>query len=455
LPPALLEWFSSPTFKDPRMEQSVEQRTIKLATRFPERIPSTIQGRDILGIYYLPLATPDETFGVILLFIDQAYKPEPGEIKFFKRATRAIAQGLAQRSSQDKWVHAYQELQLNHIHQFNQINRLCQELALPLNAVSGVSEQIAKQNIQAIRDPSQLLVNSANHLRTLVKKLNEYVAHGSKNIELNSRVFSFSESITSYLREVRTLVEARGLTFSIHVDRNIPSQLIGDLDKIKQVISILTDNAIKFTLKGEIAIAIDVENQRAERMDIQFKVRDTGMGIPAKDLPELFVHGGQSHLEQYADMPSIRHGLRLAHRYVQLMDGHIDVTSRPGIGSEFSFIVPLKLPADASSGNSIETTLTMEAITVLPQNIISETERVKRDNHELIASLFNGLHRKLCDYDITSDQAIDGIIPVLKNTVYRKDLKNIKNAISKYDFDTACSQVKDLARALEIKIEPE
>ncbi len=452
LPPALDEFFSAASFMDPRIPQAVEQRSIKLSTR-PE-LPrlATIQGRDIKGIFYLPLNANDETFGVILLFIDEAYKPDKNEISFFKRATRAIARGLAQRTSQEKWVHAYQELQLNHIHQFSQITRLCQDLGLPLSAVSGVAEQIAKQNLPAIRDPAQLLKSSSNHLKTLVNKLNDYVAHGSKHIDVNTSVFSFNESITSYLREVRSLVESRGLTFSIHVDKNIPAQLIGDFDKIKQVISILTDNAIKFTLAGEIAIAIDVVRQQNNRMDLEFSVRDTGLGIRESDQPALFTQGILAHLEQGADMPSMRHGLRLAKKYIDLMGGQIDVSSRPGVGSKFTFIVPLKPHAESSSSNSVENTLTMEAITVLPQNMISETERVKHDNHDLIDALFNGLHRKLCDYDITSDQAIDQIIPVLKNTVYRKDLKSIKTAINKYDFETACQLLQQLSKALEVDL---
>jgi CheY-like chemotaxis protein/HPt (histidine-containing phosphotransfer) domain-containing protein/ABC-type phosphate/phosphonate transport system substrate-binding protein len=142
----------------------------------------------------------------------------------------------------------------------------------------------------------------------------------------------------------------KGLKFSIQGTTDIPGRLRGDRDRLRQVLTNLLDNAVKFTDQGEIRLGVTPDaTTTAGGILPQFSVRDTGIGIPSEQLPRLFdkfmqIDGGSTRRH-----PGSGLGLAICRELVELMQGSIGVVSSPGKGSEFWFTALLAEPAQSAA----------------------------------------------------------------------------------------------------------
>ena len=124
----------------------------------------------------------------------------------------------------------------------------------------------------------------------------------------------------------------------------VPAEVIGDANRLRQVLMNLVGNAVKFTEAGEVVVSVDLA--MADDPDVLvFEVRDTGIGIPADALPRLFQPFTQVDASTARRFGGTGLGLAISRRLVELMDGAIEVTSTPGVGSTFRFVV--RLPSAA------------------------------------------------------------------------------------------------------------
>lgn len=411
-----------------------------------------VDSQQVQSTCHVPLFTGDEVTGILLLFPQDPSLLENRELRFLNRVSKILSQGLSQRKNLDKWIRAYRDLEVNHISMTCKLEKMCRDLTAPMTAISGISEQIFNKNIVLIKDQSLLLKNSAAHLKTLIRAVIQHIEFGPKGMEADNRLFSFNDTFTSFLREIRTAVADKGLNFGFQVDKNIPTSMIGDVEKVQQVLKVLLDNALKFTQSGEINLSISIEKEASRDLELRFDVRDTGMGIRDDAQARLFQTTSDAGLNVSGELPGGKGGLALAQKMVQLMRGGIEVSSRLGVGSHFSFTAGFTRDDKSEHTNSVESTLTMEAITVLPQNLIQETSKVMEEHHELIALQLKQLYKVVCEFNMESSNEIEKLVPILKNTVYRDDLKAMSAAIKGYDYSTAEKLIRDFSNTVKVEL---
>jgi CheY-like chemotaxis protein/HPt (histidine-containing phosphotransfer) domain-containing protein len=142
--------------------------------------------------------------------------------------------------------------------------------------------------------------------------------------------------------------DARRVELVFCVPRGVPARLVGDPLRLGQVLINLTNNAVKFTEEGEIVVAVEVAEREAGRVVLRFSVSDTGIGMDADQLARLFQSFTQADNSITRKYGGTGLGLSISKQLVELMGGTINVTSTPGVGSRFSFTVPLGI-ADAGS----------------------------------------------------------------------------------------------------------
>ncbi|MBI2734213.1 MAG: response regulator [Aquabacterium sp.] len=211
------------------------------------------------------------------------------------------------------------------------------EVRTPLNAMFGLAQIGARQaaGTPQARTFEQML-DSANHLLTLVNDVLDFSRIESGKLNLQYERINLGQVLEHVLTLKAILAQAKGLPLIIHESPDVPQYFHGDATRLSQILLNLLSNAIKFTDSGQVAIRLDYIAP-----DLIMEVSDTGIGMSADKLEQLFQPFVQVHGHHPAQSGGTGLGLAICKRLVEMMRGHIQVISQPGQGTTFT----VKLPA--------------------------------------------------------------------------------------------------------------
>jgi len=223
------------------------------------------------------------------------------------------------------------------------------EIRTPLNAIIGMTALALKQDPPAkIGEYLQKIRASARLLAEIIEDILDLSRIEAGRLEIERVDFDLDELLAELSDVVGVRAGQKNLEILFSASPDVPRRLRGDPVRLKQVLLNLLNNALKFTDKGEIVVEIDVVEVRRELAEIRFSVRDTGIGIAPEHLPSLFepftqVDAGTSRKYGGAGL-----GLAISRRLVRMMGGDLQVESRPGEGSAFSFNAQFDVPRGPS-----------------------------------------------------------------------------------------------------------
>lgn len=223
------------------------------------------------------------------------------------------------------------------------------ELRTPMNGIIGLGELLSLETLTA--EQHELLVplrRSSDELLRLINNLIELSALEAGQISLSPAPFAVIEMLRALLDNQQRAAQAKGLKLVEEDDPRLPSLLIGDIDRLRQIFTHLVGNAIKFTEHGQITISAQIESSNDDALTIRFCVSDTGPGIAADKLRLLdgvLVQTDGSAMRRHG---GIGVGLPIARKLIELMGGRLDIESTVGIGSRFSFSLPFVRPLSDS-----------------------------------------------------------------------------------------------------------
>jgi two-component system sensor histidine kinase/response regulator len=214
------------------------------------------------------------------------------------------------------------------------------EIRTPMNAIIGMSH-LALQNAPEMKQRGQLLKieGAAKSLLRIISDILDLSKIEAGKLEIENTVFE----LDSVLNDVATMIGIRahekGLEFLLDTDPGLPSSLLGDPVRIGQVLSNLCSNAVKFTERGQIRLAVRLDESKGDRVVLRFSVRDTGIGLTAAQQSLLFEPFTQADASTTRRYGGTGLGLSISRRLVELMGGRIQVESEAGKGSCFSFTI--------------------------------------------------------------------------------------------------------------------
>jgi len=156
-------------------------------------------------------------------------------------------------------------------------------------------------------------------------------------LDLEPIDFAFHETVNDTLKIMRFRARQKGLQLTGQLGLDIPPLLIGDPTRLRQVLINLVGNAIKFTEQGEISVDVQQEDSQEGQVELHFRVRDSGVGIPREQQSLIFEPFTQADSSTTRKYGGTGLGLAITTRLVQLMGGKIWVESTPGLGSTFNF----------------------------------------------------------------------------------------------------------------------
>ena len=223
------------------------------------------------------------------------------------------------------------------------------EIRTPMNAIIGMSRLalMADPNAKQ-RNYLGKILGAGEHLLGIINDILDFSKIEAGRMTLDKVPFDLDDMLEHLSSIAAIKTDARRVELVFCVPRGVPGRLVGDPLRLGQVLINLTNNAVKFTEEGEIVVAVDVAERTAAGVVLSFSVSDTGIGMDADQLARLFQSFTQADNSITRKYGGTGLGLSISKQLVELMGGTIDVTSTPGVGSRFSFTVPLGI-ADAGS----------------------------------------------------------------------------------------------------------
>lgn len=228
------------------------------------------------------------------------------------------------------------------------------EIRTPLNAIVGMTHLALMQSCAPqLRSYLERVKNASNHLQDIVNNILDLsrLEAGKQAVEIAG--FLLPALLADVRDMVREAAEAKGLRLEVDIAPGVPHSLAGDVVRIRQVLLNFASNAVKFTAEGTVVLRVLALPHGQEKKLLRFEVQDSGVGIPAAQLSQLFVPFQQLDNSLTRNFEGTGLGLAISKKLVELMGGSVQVSSEPGRGSVFSFDLLL---AEASSlpGNELQ-----------------------------------------------------------------------------------------------------
>lgn len=216
--------------------------------------------------------------------------------------------------------------------------QMSHEIRTPINAVLGMNEMILREcSDSVIREYAHNIKSAGRTLLSLINSILDFSKIEDGKMEIISVEYETSAVINDLINAISPRAEANGLHFSVNIDPSLPSVLMGDDMRIRQIISNLLTNAVKYTEKGSVTFLVRGENKTDTSVDLYVAVIDTGIGIRDEDIDKLYESFIRLDEKRNRNIEGTGLGISIVTKLLAMMDSELSVQSVYGEGSTFSF----------------------------------------------------------------------------------------------------------------------
>ncbi len=217
------------------------------------------------------------------------------------------------------------------------------EIRTPLNSIIGLIELMLETDLRPDqREDLDVVISSAYALLALINNLLDFSKIEAGKFELENTPFDLRDFMKETVRMMAMRIQAKGLELSYRVAPETPYRLVGDPDRLRQILLNLIENAVKFTDEGEVVVYVASDNLTGSEANLRFSVEDTGIGIPKDKQQSIFNAFKQVDAKIASRYGGTGLGLAVSSQLVKLMGGKFTVSSEPGQGSRFEFTAGFK-----------------------------------------------------------------------------------------------------------------
>ena len=300
-----------------------------LSGKIPSEVINAVRGSEnitldehIYKVDQNPLIRGGESFGILYALVD-----ETEHIRYLQELEK-------QKNRADSANQAKSAFLANMSH----------DIRTPINAVLGMNEMILREcDDSDILGYSEKIRSSGNTLLGLINDILDFSKIEAGKLDIIPVDYDLTSVLNDLVSMIQLRAEAKGLTLETRFDGNIPKLLHGDEIRIKQIVTNILTNAVKYTEKGSVTFALTYEKLSEESILLKVSVSDTGIGIKQEDIPKLFSAFDRIEEERNRSIEGTGLGMSITQRLLAMMGSRLEVASEYGKGSEFSFAIEQKV----------------------------------------------------------------------------------------------------------------
>ncbi len=308
----------------------------------------------------VPIRVRQEVLGVMAVKkFDSPVRYSKKDMNLMLSVAEQLAYGVDRRRTMADLRAAKEEADRANRAKSDFLAGMSHEIRTPLNAVLGLADLLLASRLEPEQiDYLETIRDSARHLLTVVGDILDLSKIEAKRLDLEHIDFDVTAVLRSTIKTFGALAAKKGLWLNLDLAPSVPRHLRGDPNRLRQIIINLVGNALKFTESGGVTIRVShAEPATASRVALRFQVTDTGIGLPPHLSASIFDTFRQADPSTARKYGGTGLGLSISRQLVELMGGHIEVSSTPGKGSTFTFtagFVPGGPPAKATGDAPVQ-----------------------------------------------------------------------------------------------------
>jgi PAS domain S-box-containing protein len=306
--------------------------------------------------FAFPILVGSEIVAVAELYSDADLEPDPLLLDLVANIGTQLGRVVERERAEKNLAAARDQALESALAKSSFLASVSHEIRTPLNGVIGMAGILANTELSPEqREYTETIRSCADTLLGLINDILDFSKIEAGKLRIEAIPFDLETAAQEVMELLAVKASEKGLNLVLRYDPDAPNQLIGDPVRVRQVLTNLASNAIKFTNAGHVFVNIECERRDDGRAWIRFAVEDSGIGIPVDkqhDIFERFVQADASTTRKYGGSGL---GLAISKQLVELMGGHIRLRSEPEKGSTFSFLVPMTLDLEKGQEPRLKT----------------------------------------------------------------------------------------------------
>lgn len=416
-----------------------------------ERHEVTFAGISAHGHYNVPIMSGNEVLGVIVLYLSHGHKKLKSEVEFLEACAEVFSQIILTQQYEDFLIQAKAEAEKGEKSKAAFLANMSHEIRTPLNGVIGMAELIKEESQEADTiEKANVIISSGNTLLQIINDILDLSKIEAGKVEVYKEPCSLRDLLFELESLFSIVASKKDLPIKFIMDPELKENVLIDVQKVKQILTNLLNNAVKFTEHGKVIVDVKLENIHSGPA-LVFEIVDSGLGISTTQLSKLFNKFSQADESTSRRFGGTGLGLAISKNLAELLGGGISVKSRIGKGSTFTLTIPYEKSSDQikeSSSSAIYEEQDFEdyRILLVDDNELNRTVGEKwlkklgytpdfaKNGQEAIVMVTHN------DYDII---LMDCHMPILDGYIATKTIKETLGEESPYIVATTASVMEE------------